>query len=305
MSRDGYVWWYVDAVSDDGREALTIICFIGSVFSPYYAWTRRKGPTDPARHCCMNVVLYGASANRWAMTERGAASLARDATTIRIGPSGLRWEGGVLTVDFDEVTAPIPGRLKGRLRVHADAVTPRAFTLDPAGAHRWWPIAPSSRVEVVLEKPALSWKGRAYFDTNDGSEPLEKGFKDWDWCRAPLKDGGAAILYETRPLDGPSRCLSLRIGRDGSSREIEPPPPVMLPKTRLWRIRRASRSQAPEAARVAGTLEDTPFYARSLLSLRLAGEDATAVHESLDMRRFTNPLVQAMLPFRMPRAFGR
>ena len=27
--------WYVDAISDDGRHGLTIIAFIGSVFSPY------------------------------------------------------------------------------------------------------------------------------------------------------------------------------------------------------------------------------------------------------------------------------
>ncbi len=28
----GYAWWYLDAVSDDGRNALTIIGFVGSVF---------------------------------------------------------------------------------------------------------------------------------------------------------------------------------------------------------------------------------------------------------------------------------
>ena len=32
----GYSWWYVDALSDDGRHGLTIIAFLGSVFSPYY-----------------------------------------------------------------------------------------------------------------------------------------------------------------------------------------------------------------------------------------------------------------------------
>ncbi len=35
-------WWYVDALSDDGRHGLTLIAFIGSVFSPYYAWARRR-----------------------------------------------------------------------------------------------------------------------------------------------------------------------------------------------------------------------------------------------------------------------
>jgi carotenoid 1,2-hydratase len=33
----------------------------------------------------------------------------------------------------------------------------------------------------------------------------------------------------------------------------------------------------------------------------MMGERTSAMHESLDMDRFTAPLVQAMLPFRMPR----
>jgi hypothetical protein len=31
---DGYAWWYVDGISDDGARAISIIGFIGSVFSP-------------------------------------------------------------------------------------------------------------------------------------------------------------------------------------------------------------------------------------------------------------------------------
>ena len=49
------------------------------------------------------------------------------------------------------------------------------------------------------------------------------------------------------------------------------------------------------------TLEDGPFYARSLLDTRLLGEPAMAVHESLSLQRFRAPWVQVLLPFRMPR----
>src|SRR5664279_1621998 len=54
----GYVWWYVDAVSDDGAHALTFIAFIGSVFSPYYAWARRHGNAEPLNHSAFNIALY-------------------------------------------------------------------------------------------------------------------------------------------------------------------------------------------------------------------------------------------------------
>ena len=52
---------------------------------------------------------------------------------------------------------------------------------------------------------------------------------------------------------------------------------------------------------VLDTLEDTPFYARSVIAAGLAGQRVTAMHESLSMDRFSTAWVQAMLPFRMPR----
>ena len=47
-----------------GVRLLPIIAFIGSVFSPYYAWS---GRTDPYNHCAINLALYGPRSSRWAM----------------------------------------------------------------------------------------------------------------------------------------------------------------------------------------------------------------------------------------------
>jgi carotenoid 1,2-hydratase len=49
------------------------------------------------------------------------------------------------------------------------------------------------------------------------------------------------------------------------------------------------------------TLEDGPFYTRSIMATRLLGEDIELMHESLSGDRFASPVVKAMLPFRMPR----
>ena len=49
------------------------------------------------------------------------------------------------------------------------------------------------------------------------------------------------------------------------------------------------------------SLEDGPFYARSLIESTLLGERVHGVHESLSLDRFAAPWVQALLPFRMPR----
>ena len=194
---------------------------------------------------------------------------------------------------------PLAGHVRGTVRVRPEAMTGRTFTLDAAGRHRWSPLSPRARVEVSLRDPDLRWSGLGYFDSNDGDEPLETGFARWHWCRAGLDDG-TAILYEVSPREGAGANLALRIDRRGDVTEFAPPPPVTLPPTRIWRIARGTRAE--NGARVRRTLEDTPFYARSVLESRLLGRPVTALHESLSLDRFRAPWVQAMLPFRMPRA---
>ncbi len=85
VAPDGYAWWYVDGVSDDGTRAVSVIGFIGSVFSPYYGWAGRRAPHE---HCSINVALYGRG-GRWAMTERGAAAVTQSADRFEVGPSAL------------------------------------------------------------------------------------------------------------------------------------------------------------------------------------------------------------------------
>ena len=301
MPPGGYAWWYLDGMSDDGQHGITLIAFVGSVFSPYYAWARRQGAADPADHCAVNVALYGPRGKRWAMTERGRGALSRDADALVVGPSSLRWDGTCLVAEIDEVTVPFPSALRGSVRIHVDPLVGRVFALDEGSRHHWAPIAPAARIEVDFGSPALSWRGSGYFDTNWGAEPLEDAFAHWHWSRAPRGDG-AALLYDVTTARGGTTRLCLGIDRTGAVAELEPPPEARLPRT-LWRVARATRGDGG-AARVARTLEDTPFYARSLVGARLWGEEVLGVHESLSMPRFVNPVVQAMLPFRMPRRGG-
>ena len=99
----GYAWWYLDALSNDGRSALVLIAFVGSVFSPYYAWARRRSGTASAlAHNAINLSLLRDGRRLWTMTERGAGALQRDARTLSVGPSRLHWHDHTLTVDVDE-----------------------------------------------------------------------------------------------------------------------------------------------------------------------------------------------------------
>jgi len=295
----GYAWWYLDALSDDGNHGLTLIAFLGSVFSPYYAWARRRNKPEPLNHCAVNIALYGRGGKRWALTERGRSAVRRTPESLVIGPSGLNWDGHQLIIDFDEVTVPLPGRLRGQIRLQPSTRVSQQFTLDANGRHVWWPVAPAARVEVALDAPNLSWCGEAYLDHNKGTEPLEASFLGWDWSRAAEPDG-TRILYDLRRRDSSNPCLALQIEESGQVHTLPEPALTALPSTG-WRVKRWTRIEPGQAFQRIETLEDTPFYARSLLTTSRHGKTQISVHESLSMERFQSPLVQAMLPFRMPR----
>ena len=61
------------------------------------------------------------------------------------------------------------------------------------------------------------------------------------------------------------------------------------------------RTDAGRPATVSETLEDTPFYVRSVLRSGLLGESVVSVHETLNVPRLTSTAVRLMLPWRMPR----
>ena len=275
-----------------------MIAFVGSVFSSYYHWAQKRGRGDPENHCCINVCLYGPGVRRWTMTERSRASMSRTAEHFAVGPSSLHWDGNALTIEVDEWSNPLPRRVRGRIRVHPAALSARTWALDDDSRHHWGPLAPSARVEVALTHPDLRWQGRGYFDSNEGSEPIERPFASWDWSRSVLADNGTAVIYDVRQKTGEDRVLALRFAPDGSVTDFEPDARRRLSRT-FWRVPRQMRSA--DTPRLLETLEDTPFYQRAVLEATLSGERALTFHESLDVAKLERLSTRLMLPWRMPR----
>ncbi|MDH4052105.1 MAG: carotenoid 1,2-hydratase [Rubrivivax sp.] len=238
------------------------------------------------------------------MTERGKRQLARSARDLAIGPSQLHWDGNALHIDIDEVGMPVPRRVRGRVRVHPQGLCRFVAPLDAQGRHRWGPIAPCARIEVEFDVPGLHWSGHAYLDSNEGDEPVDHAFHAWDWSRATMSDGSTAVMYDVRARgasrDAQQSLVARRFGADGASVPFEPPARQALPRSAWW-IERATRTAPGAPARVVTTLEDTPFYVRSVVEQSLCGERVTAMHESLDVPRLVSLPVQCMLPCRMPR----
>ncbi|ESW61378.1 MAG: hydroxyneurosporene dehydrogenase [Rhodobacter sp. CACIA14H1] len=293
---DGYAWWYLDGVSDDGQRAVSVIGFIGSVFSPWYAWSGRRNPQN---HVCLNVATYGPG-GRFTMTDRGTAALRQEKDTLTIGPSRMHWTGRDLVIDIDEISSPpLISRVRGRITLTPSAITGVELALHPR--HQWRPFAPTARIDVNLTQ-GHRWQGHGYFDANFGTTALERDFDFWTWGRFPMKDR-ALCLYDATWADGTQRDFALEVTPSGEAREVTAPPRTQFARTN-WLVRRETRADPGTRPRQIMPMLDAPFYSRSVVETRLMGETTQGVHEALDLTRFRQPLLKPMLAVRVPRRSG-
>ena len=240
------------------------------------------------------------------MTERGRTKLTRSDNHLTIGPSALHWDGNSLTIWIEEVTAPLPSRLSGVVKVTPRALTGRSVHARCLEPGRGW--APS----LVADRAG----GRCRGD-DDAAGPvvvrnrLPRQQRGRPAAGARFSRLGLVPRADERGRDHSLQCAAPGRGAAGFG---------VAHRRRRWRSNNSRRrrrhacparfgvcTQARAATRiripiVRQRLEDAPFYARSVIETRLGGERVHAVHECLVMDRFTAPWVQAMLPFRIPRA---
>jgi carotenoid 1,2-hydratase len=210
-------------------------------------------------------------------------------------------ERGALVIDVDERATPFPGGVRGRVVVHPRSMPSTAVALDAASAHLWWPVAPLADVEVDLPVPGVRFRGYGYHDANAGAEPIDAGFAGWTWSRARVGDR-VVVAYDVVGRDGGEHAHGMVFGEGGSAGEIDVAPGARasLPAT-VWRLPRAVAADAGHGARVARSLTDSPFYARSLVHTRLLGRETVAMHEVLSADRLRSAWVRFLLGFRMAR----
>ncbi|MEO0664390.1 MAG: carotenoid 1,2-hydratase [Pseudomonadota bacterium] len=284
-------------MSHDGTRAISIIGFIGSVFSPWYAWAGRRHPQN---HCCINVATYGRG-GRFTMTDRTAKALRLSEDRFEVGPSSMTWTGEELLIDIDEVASPpLVSRVKGQVRVRPSALTEVELPLTGDGAHVWRPFAPTSEITVELNSPGWQWEGHGYFDANFGTRALEQDFSYWTWGRYPLGDG-SVCFYDADRLDRSTLSTAIRFDGDGMPTVLTSAPPRTRFRRSLWAVKRETRADPGYMPHQVKNMLDAPFYSRSAVRTRIDGEESVGVHEALDLRRFRSPLIKPMLAVRVPR----
>ncbi len=298
VAENGYAWWYIDGVSDDGSQAVSVIAFIGSVFSPWYRWSGRK---DPENNVCINVATYGRG-GRFAMTDRGRAALRQSDDTFTVGPSSLHWDGDRLVIDIDEVSSlPLISRLRGQIILTPSGITDVELPLTQDGAHVWRPFSPTARIDVALGK-GWTWSGHGYFDSNFGTRALEQDFDFWTWARYPVP-GGSVCFYDATRRDGSALNVGFKFTDSGGIETFSPPPRTQFNRS-LWAVRRETRADPGYRPKQVKSMLDAPFYSRSVVRTKIDGVETEGVHEALDLTRFRGPWLMPMLAVRVPRRAG-
>ena len=289
---DGYAWWYVDGISDDGdaRRLGHRLHRVG-----VFALVSLVGPQNPAESCCINVATYGP--RRALHDDRPGRSRAAPvaATRLQVGPSSMHWTGDELIIDIDEISARrMVSRVAGTITLTPAAVTEVELPLTPDGAHVWRPFAPIGRHRGRPEPAGLALDRARLFRRQFRHPRAGGGFQLLDLGPVPAAATGRPAST-TRPAATVSTWRGGRVStRTGSAREIAPPPPRPLRAQSLWAVRRETRADAGyqprQVKRDAGCAVLFPVAVRNPDRRR---ESRPGVHEALDLDRFRHAAAEA------------
>lgn len=252
-----YEWWYFDALSDDGSEAIVIIFLDNFIFSPRYNKTEtadsaasdseslrqrlRRTLFSPkaafqnpnARFPAVAFVYYrdGKPVYR-AINEFGEKDFAASAEKpeCRIGDCSFTFEsasygsGYLISI---KANLSRERRLEAAfewLSIEADFAPERAAAKD--AAHNWNMVAPrsdvSGKITVFDRKNAIAdirhFRGSGYHDHNLDNRWLPETVEDWHWGRVHFADS-TAVFYRYAEVNSETPVTKLLVIRDGALRE--------------------------------------------------------------------------------------
>ncbi len=285
-----YRWYYVDATGGD--YTAVFIFMVGSIFSPRYATSYRKGG-EPREHAAVNFALYEKGARWvWVLSEYQDVQLDADGRGMSIGSSRFRYvHKNRLEIDITDRTAVWGTPTQVTLELEPLGPSHEPLRLVDGLGHFWHPIAPRAKARVSVPSHDLSFEAQAYHDGNHGPVPLGSDLRGWEWTRTQ-DEQSTRILYRPWHPDGPGAKSGLTVdvtdGKAVATRQLLEPPDV---SRTAWGL------QVPRSLGLDGPvdlLESSPFYAR----LESRRGDTHALGEVADFRRFHSPLIRWKAHFR-------
>lgn len=224
-----YEWWYFDALSDGGREAVVIMFLDNFIYSPRYNRESDHAERFPAisfTYFRDGKALYKC-VNEY---PESAFSASRELPGCQIGESYFKFETATYGSGYSVV---INTRLSGgrRLEAHFEWLSIESdFAADSfcyrEQSHCWNMVAPRSdvtgRITVHDKKDRItdvrSFRGTGYHDHNLDNRWLAKTVRDWHWGRAHYSDA-TVVFYRYCELGEHTPSTKLLVIKDGELRE--------------------------------------------------------------------------------------
>ena len=316
-------WWYFDAISDDGRDVLVVVWYVGLPFDPSYGVAALRHLKDPARHPqpdALDHCAIGFSLHRdgkplaYALNAFEAPSFAHEDEPFAIEIDGNRLERDAEGYSLHVATPDVDGktRIESRFRFRPAAETsPLERDLGaPGSRHVWMLAAADCAVEgqIRIGTRDLTFRGRGYHDHNAGEQEISRAIRRWEWGRVhhgPLTD----VYYFSQPHDGPRQALHLTC-RDGRPESIRTPTEVRgtRPTRNIFGVRfdrdiTIRDDSGTLRCHHETCLDDGPFYRRSLTRFAFGSNeiDSAGISELLDTRNLNRVWFNWMIPFRLKR----
>jgi Hydroxyneurosporene synthase (CrtC). len=225
-----YEWWYFDALSDDGREAVIIVFLDNFIFSPRYNQNRDSRET---RFPAVSFLYYrdGKPVYR-AVNEFSAEKFtaSRNSPGCHIGDSFFNVETAPYGSGYIVSVNAFLGRNKRIeaafewLSIDAD-LAPESFCFE-SGSHCWNMVAPRSdvtgRIKIYDKRGRQTdvqhFRGTGYHDHNIDNRWIAETLRDWHWGRAHFADA-TAVFYRYCEIGDDQPATKLFVIRDGEMRE--------------------------------------------------------------------------------------
>lgn len=233
-----YEWWYFDALSDDGRDALVIIFLSNFIFSPRYNRAAAEASRQPAnanntaRFPAVAVCFYRDGRPLFRAINEYPADAFRASTTepqCRVGLNTFRL---VKSDSGDNYELNIETALRRKRLLRARLVwtvkegdffeAEKEAATDSSG-HHWNMVAPRCDVSgeiAITERDGRrffvnNFKGAGYHDHNRDSRWMPDAIAEWQWGRIHFP-AATAVFYRYRERDESQHTTRLYLIQDDS-----------------------------------------------------------------------------------------
>ncbi len=301
--QEAYEWWYFDALSDDGNEAVAITFLDNFIFSPMYNSVSRQciergiretnGHTEIASFPAIAFVYYrdGKAVYR-TINEYPANEFETNPNTpeCRIGNNSFRVDSAPYGTGY---LRPIDTKLDRNTRITANfewLSIESDFTPgenDPArNTHHWNLVAPRSDVtgKITLvskngkSSNEINFRGTGYHDHNSDDRWLPNTIKSWQRGRIHFPDC-TAVFFRYEEIDSDESITNLFIASDGKLSSNNASSSAQTFSRNLFGVKYPERLQISTDDNIRLRIKQNKLVDSSLFYLRFLSEMTLSLND--------------------------